>query len=230
MGGEMTFGPGLAVADDPKQTRGGTPDQVFMSLGALVEGIQEELVIISAYFVPGERLIDYFDSLKNRGIRVVVLTNSLGSNNHAIANSQYKKMRRALVESGVELYETRHDALLMDEVDTPPVRSQSLVLHSKAVMVDRKRAYIGGLNLSPRGILYNTENGILIEDDEFAQQLASMLEKDIDPDNSWRVGLDENDRLYWESSAGRVHRQPAQSVWQRVEDWFFGLFPLANQI
>jgi putative cardiolipin synthase len=230
MSGKMTFGPGLAVADDPNETRGGTPNQVFMSLRMLVEGIQEELVIISAYFVPGERLIDYFEDLENRGIRVVVLTNSLGSNNHAIANSQYKKTRRALVESGVELYETRHDALLMDEVDTPPVRSQSLVLHTKAVMVDRKRTYIGGLNLSPRGILHNTENGILIEDDEFAQQLMSMLEKDIDPDTSWRVGLDEKARLYWESSAGRVHRQPAQSGWQRAADWFFGLFPLANQI
>ena len=230
MSDAMTFGPGLAVADDPSETRGGTPNQVFMSLGTLVEGIQEKLVIISAYFVPPKSLIEYFGTLTSQGIRVVVLTNSLGSNNHAIANSQYKKTRRALIESGVELYETRHDALLMDEVDTPPVRSQSLVLHTKAVMVDRKRAYIGGLNLSPRGILYNTENGIIIDDDEFAQQLASMLEKDIDPDNSWRVGLDEKDRLYWESSAGRVYRQPAQSVWQRVADWFFGLFPLANQI
>jgi putative cardiolipin synthase len=230
MSDKMTFGPGLAVADNPNETRGGTPDQVFMSLGTLVREVQEELVIISAYFVPGEQLIDFFDKLRNQGVRVIVLTNSLGSNNHAIANSQYKKFRRALVESGVELYETRHDALLMDEVDTPPVRSQSMVLHTKAVMVDRKRAYIGGLNLSPRGILYNTENGIIIEDDEFAQQLASMLEKDIDPDNSWRVGLDEKNRLYWESSAGRVHRQPAQSGWQRAADWFFGLFPLANQI
>jgi len=230
MSSEMTFGPGLAVADNPNETRGGTPDQVFMSLVSLVEGIQEELVIISAYFVPGDSLIDFFNELKNKGIRVVVLTNSLGSNNHAIANSQYKKMRRALVESGVELYELRHDAVLANEVDTPPVQSKSLVLHSKAVMVDRKRAYIGGLNMSPRGILYNTENGIIIEDDEFAQQLVSMLEQDTDPENAWRVRADEKGRLYWESSAGRVHRQPAQSVWQRAEDWFFGLFPLANQI
>jgi putative cardiolipin synthase len=230
MSEKMTFGPGLAVADDPNETRGGTPDQVFMSLGLLVQGIQEELVIISAYFVPEERLINFFADFTNRGIRVVVLTNSLGSNNHAIANSQYKKMRRALVKAGVELYEMRHDALLMDEVDTPPVQSESLVLHSKAVMVDRKKTYIGGLNLSPRGVLYNTENGIIIEDEEFAQQLASMLERDIDPANSWRVGLDENDRLYWESDAGRVNRQPAQNGWQRAADWFFGLFPLANQI
>ncbi|MBW2692880.1 MAG: phospholipase D family protein [Deltaproteobacteria bacterium] len=226
----MTFGPGHAVADDPSETRGGTPDQVFMSLGMLVEGIQEELVIVSAYFVPGERLIEYFAELRDQGIRVIVLTNSLASNNHAIANSQYKKMRRKLVRAGVELYEMRHDALLMGEVDTPPVQSQSLVLHSKAVMVDRKRAYIGGLNLSPRGILHNTENGMLIEDAEFAEQLASMLAKDISPENSWRVGLDENNRLYWESGTGRVYRQPAQSGWQRAADWFFGLFPLANQI
>ncbi len=226
----MTFGPGLAVADDPNEARGGTPNQVFMSLGMLVEGIQQELVIISAYFVPGERLIEYFATLGDRGIRVIVLTNSLASNNHAIANSQYKKMRRALVEAGVELYEMRHDARVIDEVDTPPVRSKSLVLHSKAVMVDRKRAYIGGLNLSPRGVLYNTENGMLIEDAEFAEQLASMLAGDISPENAWKVGLDPDGRLYWESGAGRVYRQPAQSGWQRAADWFFGLFPLANQI
>jgi putative cardiolipin synthase len=230
MGDAMTFGPGLAVADDPSETRGGTPNQVFMSLGTLVDGIQEKLVMISAYFVPPEALIEYFGTLTSQGIRVVVLTNSLGSNNHAIANSQYKKTRRALIEAGVELYEMRHDAALKDQVDTPPVQSQSLVLHAKAVMVDRKRTYIGGLNLSPRGVLYNTENGIIIDDDELAEKLASMLERDIGPDNSWRVGLDENDRLYWESSAGRVYRQPAQSGWQRVADWFFGLFPLANQI
>ena len=42
------------------------------------------------------------------------------------------------------------------------------------LLVERKRACIGGLNLLRRGILYDTENGICIEDDEFAQQLASM--------------------------------------------------------
>jgi len=230
MSGAMSVGPGRAVVDDPREARGGSPNQVFMSLGALVEGIEGELVIISAYFVPDERLIGYFEDLRARGIRVIVLTNSLGSNNHTIANSQYKKVRRALIESGVELYETRHDAFLIDEVDTPPVKSRSLVLHSKAVMVDRKRAYIGGLNLSPRGILYNTENGMLIEDAEFAEQLAAMLERDIAPESAWRVGVDENDRLYWESAAGRLYRQPAQSSWQRAADWFFGLLPLANQI
>jgi len=57
-----------------------------------------------------------------------------------------------------------------------------------------------------------------------------MLAGDISPENSWKVGLDQDGRLYWESSAGRVNRQPAQSGWQRAADWFFGLFPLANQI
>jgi len=42
------------------------------------------------------------------------------------------------------------------------------------LLIERKRACVGGLNLLPRGILYNTENGISIEDDELAQQLESM--------------------------------------------------------
>ena len=36
---------------------------------------------------------------------------------------------------------------------------------------------------------------MLIEDAEFAEQLAAMLERDIAPENAWRVGVDENDRL-----------------------------------
>jgi len=45
---------------------------------------------------------------------------------------------------------------------------------SDYLLVEHKRACVGGLNLLPRGILYNTENGISIEDDELAQQLESM--------------------------------------------------------
>jgi len=71
---------------------------------------------------------------------------------------------------------------------------------------------------------------MLIDDDEFANQLAETVERDTAPEDSRRVGLDQSDRLYWESGAHRLHRQPAQSGWPRAADWFFGLFPLTNQI
>jgi hypothetical protein len=37
-------------------------------------------------------------------------------------------------------------------------------------------------------------------------------------------------RLEWESDLGTRRRQPARSVWQRVQDWGFGLFSLEDQV
>jgi hypothetical protein len=37
-------------------------------------------------------------------------------------------------------------------------------------------------------------------------------------------------RLEWESDLGTRRRQPARSVWQRVQDWVFGLFSLEDQV
>ena len=45
------------------------------------------------------------------------------------------------------------------------------------------------------------------------------------PANSWQVRLDENGKLLWESDAGVVTRQPAQSWWQRMQAWFFKIAP-----
>ena len=226
----MTYGPSEAVSDDPAALRDGVPDQVLRSIGEFVSGIESELTIVSAYFVPRQDLVDYFSGLTDRGIRVRVLTNSLASNNHAIASSQYKKWRKPLLAAGVELYEMRSDRLWTRGIDTPPVAARAHVLHTKVVMVDRSRMYIGALNISPRGVELNTENGLLIRDPVLAGQFAAIVARDLEPENAWRVQQDKGGRLYWESSAGKVTRQPADDSLQRFLDWFFGLFPLENQI
>jgi putative cardiolipin synthase len=97
-------------------------------------------------------------------------------------------------------------------------------------MMDQSRMYIGALNISPRGQELNTENGLLIRNPAIAGQLAAVVARDLKPENAWRVQQDKRGRLYWESSAGKVTRQPADNGWQRFADWFFGLFPLENQI
>ena len=147
----ITYGSAEAVSDDPVALRDGVPDQVAKSIIEFGSGIESELTIISAYFVPRQDLVDYLSGLTDRGIRVRVLTNSLASNNHAIASSQYKKWRKPLLAAGVELYEMRSDRLDTSSIDTPPVAARTHVLHTKAVMMDQSRMYIGALNISPRG-------------------------------------------------------------------------------
>ena len=228
----LTFGASLAVADDPQTLRDPDtiPDQVFESLGRLTERIEQELTVVSAYFVPDEPMLDYFRELTGRGVRIRVLTNSLGSTNHAIVNSQYKRYRKALLDAGVELYEMRSDREDRGAIDTPPTSAPWHVLHTKAVLVDRARMYIGGLNISPRGVLFNSENGLLVADEELVTEISQAIDLDLSPRNAWRVTLDSRGSLEWKSNLGTRRRQPARSSWQRIQDWFFGFFRLEKQV
>jgi len=50
------------------------------------------------------------------------------------------------------------------------------------------------------------------------------------PENAWRVFVDEDNHLRWESSSGRVSFQPARSFWQRIADLFYRLIPIESQL
>jgi putative cardiolipin synthase len=230
--GRLSYGPSMAVSDAPDAMRdpNRVPEQVFQSLDLLLEDVAEELMVISAYFVPDEEMLVFFRELSAQGVRVRVLTNSLASTNHPIVNSQYKRYRIALLEAGVELYEMRSDREDRAGIDTSPVHAEWHVLHTKAVIVDRDRMYVGGLNISPRGILFNSENGILVVDESLVSGIAESVEQDMSGRNAWRVTRDEKGRLEWTSDLGTRRRQPARTGWQRFQDWLFGFFSLEEQV
>ncbi len=110
-------------------------------------------------------------------------------------------------------------------MDTAPVVSGFVGLHTKAAVVDRSRVFIGSFNLDPRSRNINTEMGILIDSPELGEELADRIEYLMQPENSWRVQLDEDGKVIWVSHDGTLTRQPAQSFWQRVQDVFFKIFP-----
>ncbi len=141
-------------------------------------------------------------------------------------NSHYKRWRKPLLESGVQLYEIRPDAAIQSEVsDTPPTHAQFMGLHVKALVVDRTRAYVGSMNLDPRSTRINSEMGVIIESPELAEQLARQMERDMRPENSWNVQFATDGSLRWVSGDQVLTRQPARSEWQRIQDIFFMLFP-----
>ncbi len=226
----LSYGSAVGVTDDPRELRGGLANQVYLSLANLVSQVETELLLVSAYFVPSLDQIEALRALTERGIRVRVLTNSLASNNHSIVNSQYKRWRKPLLDAGVEVYEMRHDPADTDFINTDPVVAQSFTLHTKAVVVDGRRLYIGALNLSPRGLRINAENGLLIENPEFGAKVMALFEEQLKPRNAWRLGRDDDGSLEWKSTGDTLRRQPAQRFRQRLSDWFYGFFPLEGQI
>jgi putative cardiolipin synthase len=67
--------------------------------------------------------------------------------------------------------------------------------------------------------------GAVIDSPELAEELAWLIERDMQPENSWQVQLDDAGKLKWVSSDAVVTRQPARNWWQRVQDVFFMMFP-----
>jgi putative cardiolipin synthase len=187
---------------------------------------RQEVLIVNAYIIPSDRGITVLRELEDRGVRIKILTNSLASHDVPAVNSHYKRWRRPILEAGAELYELRHDAEIQALVcDTPPTRAEFTGLHSKAMVVDRERVYIGSMNYDPRSAHTNTEMGAFIESPDLATALARLIERDMQRVNSWQVQLDGDGGLRWVNDEAVVTRQPARSWWQRVEDVIFMAFP-----
>jgi putative cardiolipin synthase len=186
---------------------------------------KNELLIVNAYLIPDELMINEARDLIQKGVKIKVLTNSLASQDVPAVNSHYGPWRKQILDAGIELYELRPDAAIKAQTDTPPVVSGFIGLHSKASVVDRSRVYIGSFNLDPRARDYNTEMGVLIDDPELAEELAQLAEELMQPENSWQVKLNDEGKLVWQSGDDIRTRQPAQNFWQRVMDLFFKLFP-----
>jgi putative cardiolipin synthase len=186
---------------------------------------RNELLIVNAYLIPNEDMLNNARDLVQKGVKIKVLTNSLASQDVPAVNSHYGPWRKAILEAGIELYELRPDAAIKAQTDTPPIVSGFIGLHSKASVVDRTRVYIGSFNLDPRARDFNTEMGVLIDSPELAEELAQVAEELMQPQNSWQVKLNEEGKPIWQSGEDVRTRQPAQSFWQRVMDVFFKLFP-----
>ncbi len=230
MAQDMFTGTAKVIYDEPLVGEDTPPVQLIESLGELALNARQELLVSTPYFIPDDPFYEDIPALISRGVQVVILTNSLGSTNHPIVHSAYKKHRQKVIELGVNLFEMRHDAAARADFDTPPVESQAFGLHAKVIIIDRRFVYVGSLNLDPRSIYLNTEFGLIIDSPDFARAVADEFEVGLLPENSWQVLLDDKDRLSWKSGDKVIRREPARTFWQRFQSGFFGLFSLDDQL
>jgi putative cardiolipin synthase len=195
----------------------------------LLASARSEVLISSPYFIPDEGFLELLRELVVNGVRVVVVTNSLATNNHVVAHTAYRRWRRDVLAAGVELYELRADAAALPYYVTPPATAALLGLHTKSLVVDRTRAFVGSPNVDPRSMELNTEIGVVGEGALFAARVAALIERDIAPENAWRVTMDEEGWLKWSTGDQMVRRQPARGFMQRAIEFFVNLLPLKEQ-
>lgn len=171
------------------------------SAAALAEALadaQHDVRIQSPYLVLSDAALHLFKQLRQRGVAIRISTNSLASTDNLQAFSGYRNQRQALLDLGIEIYEFRPNPAIerdvMQRYQALQREAPVFALHAKTLVVDGKTVVIGTYNLDPRSENLNTEIGLLIRDSVIAQQVATAIETDMRPENSWNARTDNPDR------------------------------------
>lgn len=192
-----------ADADDVREAQDTTVDGLLQ----LMSQAKTELLIVSPYFVPGARMMKQFADLRQRGVRVRILTNSLASNDAPAAHVGYARYRKALLAMGIELYEMRAEqegtvrsfGSLTGSTGNSTGSSRAS-LHAKVVVMDSRLLVVGSMNLDLRSQLQNSEVAIIIRNRALSAEATRMIEPALSS-GAYRVDLVKGD-LLWRAPQG----------------------------
>jgi putative cardiolipin synthase len=164
------------------------PGPVFDTMVALARQARHEVVAENAYLLPQQKNAPGYRELRERGVTVRLLTNSLASTDVVAVNAHYSSTRPELARLGVELYEMKPWAasrqLHIAHADTSRAH---LALHGKAAVFDRCTVVVGSFNLDPRSAALDTETVFVIHSPELAAQFLDAFATDFEPANAWRI-------------------------------------------
>ncbi|MCE0488527.1 phospholipase D family protein [Pantoea sp. Mb-10] len=216
---EVTWAAARLLSDDPRKGLGKArrgsllPQRMLEVIGAP----QQQFDIISAYFVPTRAGVAQLLTLKRRGVKIAILTNSLAANDVSVVHAGYARWRKKLLRHGIALYELKPQ---QQSGEAPHDRgltgNSGSSLHAKTFTVDNRKVFIGSFNFDPRSAVLNTEMGLVIESESLAQQthqhfIAGMR------DRAWTLRLDKWGRVNWVEYPGEahetVHKHEPQCTW-----------------
>jgi phosphatidylserine/phosphatidylglycerophosphate/cardiolipin synthase-like enzyme len=198
----LIWAPSTLLVDQPGKVGPGDDevnagDTVVDGLLDLMQQAQRDVLIISPYFVPGQRMMAIYEQLRKRGVRIRVLTNSLASNDAPAAHAGYARFRNPLLDLGIEVYEMRaapETAPGLQGSKPPERRARDLFtggpggskggssrasLHTKAVIIDGRLSVIGSMNLDLRSQLKNSEVAMVIRSAPLAQLATQQTEQTL---------------------------------------------------
>jgi len=226
----LTWAPSRLMVDKPDKVGPGDDeadagDTVVDGLLHLMGQARQDVLVISPYFVPGRQMMGAFAQLRQRGVRVRVLTNSLASNDAPAAHAGYARYRRELLGLGVELYEMRADPETAQGLagsgsgnsggnwglGSGPGGSKAAgsraSLHSKAVMIDGRLSVIGSMNLDLRSKIQNSEVALVIRSAALTSEATRQVEQTF-AHGAYRVMLN-GGTLLWKAPPGAPFKDAA---------------------
>lgn len=227
---ELIWAWNQALWDAPSKVLAkGEPDPQLLlttQLAPELNGVSKELIMISAYFVPGQPGLVYLTGRADAGVSVRLLTNSLEATDVPAVHGGYAPYRKALLEHGVKLFELRRQPGAGGGSGPHLFRRSAYQgsdssLHSKAMIFDQQKSFIGSFNFDPRSVLWNTEVGVLVDSPELAAHVRELALQGMAPPLSYEVKLEIGQLAWVTEDAGKLHtltKEPG-SWWRRFNAW-----------
>jgi len=239
--GEWFWGSAELLADEPEKVEL-KEDQPTFRIGpkikTIVDGAQHQVLLLSPYLVPGQSGTKYLTGLAQRKVDVQVLTNSLASNDEPAAHAGYVRYRTDLIAGGVKVFELRPAAGSKQDA-TAFGTSSGIALHAKAIVVDKRYAFVGSLNLDQRSKLLNTEMGVMVDCPALAEAVAGFFAKATAPASAFEVVLEPaagqgtaSKHLVWlaqeHGQQVTLDSEPDASAGRKLEVTLFQLLPIES--
>jgi putative cardiolipin synthase len=219
----LVTGLAYAVADRPSK-RLLPPEELESSslmTGAVSQmlGARTELVVTSPYLVPGKPGMNVLQSLKQKGVRMTLVTNSLPATDSAFVYFGYARYRPRIAKAGVEIYEVSASTPQANKAVFGGGSSRGR-LHAKLAVIDEEVVLLGSLNLDPRSARRNTELGVAVDSPELAKQALRIVE--AMKAEAYRVRLEpEGGALAWvppnEDDDQAFNEEPGVSAWNALQ-------------
>ncbi|WII73957.1 phospholipase D family protein [Bdellovibrio sp. 22V] len=209
------------------------PPHLASQIQQLLGVVQKEAILISPYFIPGEKGLEQIKEGLKRGVKYTILTNSLASNDVGTVFAGYKKYREDLLRAGVQLYELKARNTTRKRKGSWSPGSVS-GLHGKVYVLDADKVLVGSLNLDPRSMDLNSEVGVIIYSSDMAKQFALELHEHL-AEISYKLSWDEKKgKILWTTLEDGKEKQfdsePEVSIWRRMGVGFLSLFIPESQL
>jgi phosphatidylserine/phosphatidylglycerophosphate/cardiolipin synthase-like enzyme len=208
---DWTWAPSTLLVDKASKIAADA-DEVEASQDTTVDGLlqlmaqaKSDLLIVSPYFVPGKRMMEQLAAIRQKNVRIRVLTNSLASNDAPAAHVGYARYRKDLLGLGIELYEMRAEqegtlSGFSSLGSSGSAGGSRASLHAKIVVLDDTLLVIGSMNLDLRSQLQNSEVALVIRSRKLSADTTRLIEPAL-AKGAYKVEL-QNDQLVWRAPEG----------------------------
>ncbi|RDU54613.1 phospholipase [Helicobacter sp. MIT 00-7814] len=192
----LAWGNAKFLADSPLKVENPNIERpISNALREIFLHTTDEIYVAAAYFVPGKHMTKGLEELKNRGIRLNVLTNSLASTDSLVVYGAWERYRDHLARAGVAVYEYQYEGKKKNAGLRSKLNSSAgASLHSKSIVFDERITWIGSFNLDERSRSLNTESVVVFDNAEFAQKTKRDIQEQMA--DSWRVWSIDG-KTYW---------------------------------